>query len=94
MKNIIFSAVIMAFVLMSCDEKPKETTNDQTHEMENGNKMMDNDTTMHDKSNTIENHEEIYACSMHPEVIGKKDEKCSKCGMKLTEPVKASDSPE
>lgn len=32
--------------------------------------------------------EQLYACSMHPEVIGKKDEKCSKCGMKLTEPVK------
>ena len=29
----------------------------------------------------------MYACSMHPEVIGKKAEKCSKCGMDLTEPV-------
>jgi len=31
----------------------------------------------------------LYACPMHPEVIGKKDEKCSKCGMKLTVPVKS-----
>lgn len=31
--------------------------------------------------------EQLYACSMHPEVQGKKDEKCSKCGMALTEPV-------
>ena len=33
--------------------------------------------------------EPLYACPMHPEVKGKKDEKCSKCGMKLTEPVKS-----
>jgi hypothetical protein len=32
--------------------------------------------------------EQLYACEMHPEVIGKKDEKCPKCGMKLTVPVK------
>jgi len=37
--------------------------------------------------------EQLYACSMHPEVVGKKDEKCSKCGMKLTVPVKNSETP-
>lgn len=34
-------------------------------------------------------HEDVesnYACSMHPEVTGKKGEKCSKCGMEL-EPI-------
>ena len=30
---------------------------------------------------------QLYTCSMHPEVTGKKGEKCSKCGMELTEPV-------
>jgi hypothetical protein len=30
---------------------------------------------------------DLYACSMHPEVTGKKGEACSKCGMELTEPV-------
>lgn len=30
---------------------------------------------------------QLYACSMDPEIIGKKGEKCSKCGMDLTEPV-------
>jgi hypothetical protein len=30
----------------------------------------------------------LYACSMHPEITGKKDTECSKCGMKLTVPVK------
>lgn len=34
------------------------------------------------------NDEALYACPMHPEVIGKKGEQCSKCGMDLTEPVK------
>jgi Cu2+-exporting ATPase len=31
------------------------------------------------------NEEVLYACPMHPEVTGKKGEKCSKCGMDLTE---------
>lgn len=30
---------------------------------------------------------DLYACSMHPEVTGKKGDACSKCGMELTEPV-------
>ena len=29
----------------------------------------------------------LYACTMDPEIIGKKGEKCTKCGMDLTEPV-------
>jgi hypothetical protein len=29
----------------------------------------------------------MYACPMHPEVQGKLNDKCPKCGMKLTEPV-------
>lgn len=36
--------------------------------------------------------ETLYACSMHPEVTGKKGEKCSKCGMELTVPVKAAET--
>ena len=35
--------------------------------------------------------EQLYACSMHPEVTGKKGDKCSKCGMELTVPVKNAD---
>jgi outer membrane biosynthesis protein TonB len=30
-----------------------------------------------------------FSCSMHPEIIGNKGDKCSKCGMELTEPVAA-----
>lgn len=36
--------------------------------------------------------EELFACPMHQEVTGKKGEKCSKCGMELTEPVTQSNS--
>lgn len=45
------------------------------------------------ETNSTENKEssnELFACPMHPEVIGKKGEKCSKCGMELTEPVAQS----
>ncbi len=35
--------------------------------------------------------EALYACPMHPEVTGKKGDKCSKCGMDLTEPVNATE---
>ncbi len=63
-KNLILSAIAMAFVLVSCNQKNKEaaTTN----------------------SETTESTSQLYACPMHPEVTGKKGEKCS---MELTEPV-------
>ncbi len=35
---------------------------------------------------------QMYACSMHPEVTGKKGDKCHKCGMELSEPVKKEGS--
>ena len=84
MKNILFSAIVMASVLVSCNQKSKETTTEQTHTVGDST-MMDNDTTMvMDKTTTME---KMYACPMHPEVQGKMDDKCPKCGMKLTEPV-------
>ena len=36
--------------------------------------------------------EQMYACKMHPEVTGKKGDKCPKCGMELSVPVKNSGS--
>lgn len=39
---------------------------------------------------TTQNSSSLYACSMHPEITGKKGEACSKCGMELTEPVTAT----
>jgi PBP1b-binding outer membrane lipoprotein LpoB len=89
MKKIIFSAAIIAFLLVSC--KDKETTN-PSQEMENDGKMMNNDSTMMDKDSTMMDNSKmmgstVYACPMHPEVQGKLNDKCPKCGMKLTEPV-------
>ena len=57
----------MAFVVVSCNQKSKETEATKT-----------------------ETSSEVYACSMHPEVTGKKGDKCSKCGMELTEPVSSN----
>lgn len=67
MKNIILSTIIMAFVMVSCNQKNKETV------------AADPKTTQTDS--------QLYACSMHPEITGKKGVKCSKCGMELTELV-------
>ena len=35
---------------------------------------------------------DLYACSMHPEVTGKKGDKCSKCGMELTQMVNQAET--
>lgn len=77
MKKLIFSAIVMAFVLTSCNQKTKEETTLTTVETDT---VMDTDSTTTD-------HSSMYACSMHPEVQGKMNDKCSKCGMDLTEPV-------
>ncbi len=86
MKKLILSGIVMAFVFIACNsnsDKEKETTPTET-------KTIDT-TTNPAIMNPVA--EQLYACSMHPEVIGKKDEKCSKCGMKLTVPVKNSETP-
>lgn len=72
MKKIIFSAILTAFVLVSCNQKNKKTESTDS-------------TTK--TTEPVEVTTELYACPMHPEVTGKKGEKCSKCGMELTEPV-------
>ena len=95
MKKVILSAVIMAFVLVSCNQKNKEATTDHSNMMSNDSTMMDkngtvmsNDSTMmNDKTKMMKNQTNMYACPMHPEVQGKLNDKCPKCGMKLTEPV-------
>jgi len=91
MKKIILSIIVMAFLFAACNSNSdiaKESTPA---------KGMPQETTTTDtntKPKVIKPvTEQLYACSMHPEVIGKKDEKCSKCGMKLTEPVKNSETP-
>lgn len=85
MKNILFAALAMAFVFTACNsgaDKTKDATNAAT-----------TDTAVKkEKMGPVT--EQLYACSMHPEVIGKKNEKCSQCGMKLTVEVKNSETPE
>ena len=91
MKKITLSAVVIAFVFIACNsnsDKAKETTPIETTSKETP--AMDT-TTKPEVIKPVA--EQLYACSMHPEVIGKKGEKCSKCGMKLTVPVKNSDTP-
>jgi hypothetical protein len=52
--------------------------------------MMMKDSTMMESDSTMvkESDAKVYACPMHPEVQGKSTDKCSKCGMDLTEEVK------
>ena len=78
MKNIICLSLLLA-VFIGCNSKTKTETATPETTVETV------DTTAAEKPVA----EELHACPMHPEVKGKKGEKCSKCGMGLTEPVKS-----
>ncbi|WP_426063007.1 heavy metal-binding domain-containing protein [Flavobacterium sp. DSP2-3-1] len=88
MKKIFFLALMTAIIMVSCNQKNKENSTIDSPMMKDssamkssdGNKMM-NDSLM--MKNTVT----MYSCPMHPEVQGKLNDKCPKCGMKLTEPV-------
>ena len=71
----------MAFIFTACSSNnaKNETTKDST-------------TTTKEVA-TTPSAEQLYACSMHSEVIWKKGDKCSKCGMELTVPVKKTVTP-
>lgn len=97
MKKIIFSALLVAFVMGSCNQKNKEIETNNSTMMDSDSTMMHHDSTMMDHDSTMMNNssekmisETMYACPMHPEVQGKMNDKCPKCGMKLTEPVSAT----
>jgi hypothetical protein len=99
MKNIILLALLVTLVTVSCKQKSTETTTTEisvsdttkiTNEpttVENGTTMMKKDTVIVQKVTKKVVAEKIYSCPMHPEVQGKLNSKCSKCGMPLTEPV-------
>lgn len=84
MKKIVLSTLAITFVLVSCNQKNKEATTQNSD-------MMDTDTTMiavdTSKTETQEAVSTLYACPMHPEEQGALDDECSKCGMKLSERV-------
>lgn len=94
MKKIFFFTLMTAFVLISCNQKNKENPTNDSHMMDDNTTMMNSDSVMHTDStmmgnNTkmMNNNPTMYACPMHPEVQGKLNDKCPKCGMKLTVPV-------
>ncbi|WP_131494767.1 heavy metal-binding domain-containing protein [Flavobacterium enshiense] len=81
MKNIIFSVALITFVMTSCNQKNRDMDTNNSEAMHHDSTMVDHD------SKTMESDSKMYACPMHPEVIGKKGDKCTKCGMDLTEEV-------
>lgn len=82
MKKIFLSSILITLTMVSCKDKESTTP---SHKMDNNTTMMTKDSTVMDNSQMMVN--KVYACPMHPEVQGKLNDKCSKCGMKLTEPV-------
>lgn len=86
MKNTILSAIAMAFVLISCNQKSKESETKNAPMMEHDSTMTMKDSTMMVKDSAVT--DKVYACPMHPEAKGKLNDKCPKCGMKLTVEVK------
>ena len=46
-----------------------------------------NKQTNENGDNSTEQTSKMYACPMHPEIMGNKGDKCSKCGMELSVPV-------
>lgn len=94
MKKIFFLALMTATVLVSCNQKNKENPTNDSHMMDDNTTMMNSDSVRHTDSTMMgndtkmmKNNPTMYACPMHPEVQGKLNDKCPKCGMKLTEPV-------
>ena len=76
---------MVATLIVSCNQKNKEETITNQHMMENDSTMMHNDSTMMDNdSKMMQKNATTYSCPMHPEVKGYLNDKCSKCGMKLT----------
>jgi len=80
MKQIIPALLLFSIAIISCNshkDKPKEqTTTVETKTVE----------TKAEESKPVA--DSLFSCSMHPEVRGKKSDKCSKCGMFLTAPLK------
>lgn len=89
---MLFSTLTISLVLISCNQKVKDNDNmmgKDSNMMKHDSTMMQHDSTMMtNKTRMMDKKTAMYACPMHPEVQGKSDDKCSKCGMKLTKPVK------
>jgi hypothetical protein len=85
MKNLICLSIILTLAV-GCNSKTSKT---ETTTSETVIETPDTTAVVPSENAAGENPvaEQLYACPMHPEVTGKKDDKCPKCGMALTEPV-------
>ena len=71
MKNIIISIALAGIAFTACNNSGNKSTEES--------QAVTRDSTTATAAGT-----QVYACPMHPEVTGKKGDKCSKCGMALT----------
>lgn len=79
MKQILTIAVLFTAIFAACNNNSDEAKKtDETNNTQTANAAESN---------------KLYACPMHPEVTGKKGEKCGKCGMELTNQVSAAINP-
>lgn len=76
LKYSIFFLLTMVFVV-SCGNRSHYE--EEHSESEVANQFVDQDSLEHDHSEDL-----LYACPMHPEIMGHEGDKCSKCGMFLT----------
>jgi len=85
MKNLIYLSLLL-LVFVGCNSKTRTETATQETAVE----TIDTTASVFLDTTGVKKPiaEKLYACSMHPEVQGKKGAKCSKCGMELTEEVK------
>lgn len=70
MTNLIFSVAFAAIAFTACNNGDNTSTDSKSSKV--------------DSSITATNTEQVYSCSMHPEVTGKKGDRCPKCNMELT----------
>lgn len=86
----LFIPCLFGLLITACNAKEEKTTVEkpvQTTPAEQPVQPTSTDTLKKEVMKPVA--EQLYACPMHPEVKGKKDAKCPKCGMKLTVPVKS-----
>ena len=87
MKHKILATLLVTALLVSCNKKNNEETITNQQMMDNDTTLMQNDSTMMNNDSKIKNTNSItYSCPMHPEAKGNLNDKCPKCGMKLTVP--------
>ena len=82
MKKILLLA-LMVISIAACNSKGNQTNNDGQTESA----TTPSDAPANLDNSTSEPAAELYSCPMHPDVKGKKDDECPKCGMALTEKV-------